>query len=310
MNDRPTLAELSALRVIAAHGSFTRAADELGHSQSTLSHMMRTLEARLGVRLLNRTTRSVSPTHVGERLIARLASIIGDLDDALGEIDDARDRPSGTLRITASDTVISQLVLTVVPAFLQRYPDVTLDLLANPEFIDIVAEGFDAGIRLGEAVPMDMVAVRFGPPARMLAVASPEYFQKHPIPQTPDDLAHHTCIRSRTPAGRPYRWEFESQGHAIDMNVPGKLVLNRTEHMIAAALQGFGIAFVPKLLIRPHLADGSLVPVLTDWSPEYPGLFLYYPGHRHVHASLKAFIDCIRTVPLYPAYPDAAKIHI
>jgi len=307
MNDRPTLAELIALRVIAAHGSFTRAAGELELSQSTLSHMMRTLEARLGVRLLNRTTRSVSPTNAGERLIGRLASILGALDDALAEIDDAREQPNGTLRITASDTVVSQLVLTVVPEFLRRYPEVTLDLVANPEFIDIVADGFDAGIRLGEAVPMDMIAVRFGRPARMLAVGSPGYFRDHPKPRTPDDLIHHACIRSRTPAGRAYRWEFERQGLPLNISVPGKLVLNRTEHMVAAALQGFGIAFVPKLLVRQHLVDGSLVPVLTEWCPEYPGLFLYYPGRRHVPASLKAFIECLRTAPLYPEFPKVAK---
>jgi len=189
MNGRPTLAELTALRAIAAQGSFTRAAEELELSQSTLSHMMRTLESRLGVRLLHRTTRRVSPTEAGERLIIRLGSILGELDDALAELDEARDRPSGTLRITASDTVVAQLVGTVVPHFLARNPAVTLDLVSDPAFVDIVGGGFDAGIRLGQAVPTDMVAVRFGPQARMLAVASLDYLRGCVEPETPNDLA-------------------------------------------------------------------------------------------------------------------------
>ncbi len=297
MNEQPSLAELKALAAIVRHRSFRRAADELGMAPSTISHIVSGLEGRIGTRLLNRTTRSVSPTQAGERLVARLRPILQDLDDALAEIDAARDQPRGTLRLTASETVSMLLVQSIIPAFLERFPEMAVDLVAQPAFVDIVAEGYDAGFRLGEAVPLDMVAVRVGGPSRMLPVAAPSYLASRERPTTPDDLARHVCIRSRTPNGRLYKWEFERHGHAIAMDVSGPLMLNRTELMVEAALGGLGIAFVPQRLAAPHLETGKLRALLEEWCPAYPGLFLYYPGHRQVPAGLRAFIDLLKSLP-------------
>ncbi|MFG1398201.1 LysR family transcriptional regulator [Roseixanthobacter pseudopolyaromaticivorans] len=295
MNDQPTLLELRALAAIVRHRSFRKAADEMEMAPSTISHMITGLETRIGTRLLNRTTRSVSATQAGAQLVARLQPILGDLDRALAEVDAARERPSGLLRLTASETVSMLLVQTILPRFLETFPEMTVDLVAEPAFVDIVAEGFDAGFRLGEAVPRDMVAVRFGGPSRMLAVASPVYLEGRRPPVTPDDLARHICIRSRTPGGRPYKWEFERHGHALTVDVGGPLMLNRTELMIEAALRGLGLAFVPERLAQPHLDGGALQAVLQDWCPSYPGIFLYYPGHRQVPPGLRAFIDLLKT---------------
>jgi len=294
-NDRPTLTELRALSAIATHRSFRKAADALEMAPSTLSHLMTGLERRLCTRLLNRTTRSVSTTEAGTRLVTRLRPILDDLDGVLGEVNAARDLPSGRLRITASETVSMMLVQMVVPIFLEHYPEMELDLVAEPAFVDIVAEGYDAGFRLGESVPLDMVAVRFGSPSRMLAVAAPSYLQGREPPRTPDDLKRHRCIRSRTPNGRPYRWEFEQHGQAsMTVEVSGPLTLNRTEIMAEAALRGLGIAFIPEQVAKPYLMSGSLCALLEDWCPRYPGMFLYYPGHRHVPAGLRAFIEVVK----------------
>lgn len=282
------------MAAVARHRSFRKAADELGLAASTVSHLLTGLEARIGARLLNRTTRSVAPTPVGERLVDRVTSILLDLDGALADVDAAREQPVGVLRITASETVSMLLMRSIVPDFLASYPQVTLDLVADPSFVDIVAEGFDAGIRLGEAVPRDMVAVRFGGPSRMLAVASPAYLRRRAPPVTPYELAAHCCIRSRTPAGRPYRWEFERHGEAVVVDVPGQLVLNRTELMTKAALAGVGISFVPASVAEPFLREGALVPLLEEWCPQYPGLFLFYPGHRHVPLVLRTFINVLK----------------
>ncbi|MDQ7982328.1 LysR family transcriptional regulator [Paraburkholderia sp. SARCC-3016] len=294
MNAQPTLAELRALAAIAANRSFSKAADELELAASTLSHMMRGLEERLGMRLLNRTTRSVSPTQAGERLVAQIRPILQDLDNVFADIDAARDRPRGLLRLTASETVSMLLINAVIPAFLERYPEMAVDLVAEPAFVDIVAEGYDAGFRLGDAVPRDMVAVRFGKTSRMLPVASPAYLEGRARPRTPDDLSAHVCIRSRTPNGKPYKWEFARRGHAVEIDVQGPLMLNRTELMLAAALRGLGIAFVPERLAQPHLDEGTLCSLLEAWCPTYPGLFLYFPGHRQVPAGLRAFIEVLK----------------
>jgi DNA-binding transcriptional LysR family regulator len=295
MNDRPELSNLTAFAAIATHRSFRKAADGLGLSPSTLSHMMKALEQSMGVRLLHRTTRSVSPTEAGERLFARLQPVLRDLDSALSEVDGFRDRPSGTLRINANEAAARMLLAGVVPAFLARYPDMTLDLVSEGRLIDIVAEGFDAGIRLGEAVPQDMVAVRFGGDVRFLAVASPAYLDGRTL-QTPDDLKDHACIRFRLPSGKPYRWEFERHRQELAIDVPGPLILDHPELMLEAALGGLGIAYVPARLADGHIARGALVSVLDDWCPAIPGLFLYYPGHRHVPPGLRAFIDVLRQV--------------
>jgi len=290
----PTITELKALVAISRHRSFRRAADELGMASSTISHMMTGLEARLGTRLFNRTTRSVSATEAGEQLIERIAPLLRDLDIALIEVDAGRVQPSGLLRLTASETVSMILVQTVIPSFQALYPDVTIDLVAQPAFVDIVEEGFDAGFRLGEAVPLGMIAVRFGPPSRMIAVASPAYLRDRAEVKTPDDLKAHRCIKSRSPAGRPFKWEFEHQGNALSVDVPGNLTLNRTELMLEAAVKGLGIGYVPERLAANYIRDSRLVALLQDWCPTYPGLYLYYPGRRHVPAKLRAFIDVLK----------------
>jgi len=294
MNSRPALADLTALSAIVAHRSFRKAADELGLSPSTLSHTIRTLEAAMGVRLLHRTTRSVSPTEAGERLVARLRPVLRDLDEALGEVDAFRHRPSGTVRINTSETAARLLVQAVVPAFLARHPEVALDIVTDGALVDIVAQGFDAGIRLGESLPQDMVAVRFGGPARFVAVAAPAYLARHPAPRVPDDLRHHACIRVRMPSGKPYRWEFARHGQALEIDVDGPLTLDHVVLMVEAAADGLGIAYVPDRAAQPWLADGRLVEVLSDWCPTIPGLFLYYPGARLVPPGLRAFIAVLR----------------
>ncbi|WDZ95773.1 LysR family transcriptional regulator [Herbaspirillum sp. WKF16] len=295
MNE-PSLSELKALACIATHRSFRKAADELELAPSTLSHMMRGLEDRMGTRLLNRTTRSVSPTQAGERLVAKIRPILQDLERVLAEVDASRDRPSGLLRLTASETVSMLLIQEVIPTFLTQYPEMEVDLVAEPALVDIVAEGYDAGFRLGENVARDMVAVRFGGTSRMIPVASPSYLKGRIAPTTPDDLAGHICIRSRTPNGRPYKWEFSRNGESMALEVPGHIMLNRTELMLEAALQGLGIAFVPERIARAHLDTGVLLPLLRDWCPSYPGLFLYYPGHRQVPAGLRAFIEVLKSL--------------
>ncbi len=296
MNERPGLSELSALAAVAAHRSFRKAADELHLSPSSLSHMIRALEVRVGVRLLHRTTRSVSATEAGQRLVARLQPVLRDLDLALEEVDRFRSRPSGTLRINSAEGPARLLLATVVPRFVARHPEMSLDLVTEGRLVDIVAEGFDAGIRLGEAVPQDMVAVRFGGTVRFVAVASPGYLLGRNAPQTPDDLARHACIRFRLRSGRLFRWEFAQHGQELTIEVPGPLILDHVELMAEAAEAGLGIAYVPEHTAQPFLAAGRLVTVLDDWCPRIPGLFLYYPGHRQVPPGLRAFIDVLKEV--------------
>lgn len=294
MNSRPSLADLTAFMAIVAHRNFRQAAEELGLSPSTLSHVMRTLETNIGVRLLHRTTRSVSPTEAGARLAERLRPALRDLDLALEEIDAFRGRPSGTLRINSSEIAARLLLRSVVPTFLARNPEMALDLVTEGRLVDIVAEGFDAGIRLGEAVPQDMIAVPFGGETRFLAVAAPAYLATRAPLATPDDLKHHLCIRQRLPSGKLYRWEFEKNGQELAVDVPGALTLDHPELMVEAAERGLGVAYLSDRIASPYLERGTLVSVLDDWLPRIPGLFLYYPGHRHVPPGLRAFIDVLR----------------
>ncbi len=293
---KPSLSDLTALVAISTHRSFRKAADELCLSPSTLSHMMRTLEASMGVRLLHRTTRSVSPTEAGERLITRLRPVLRNLDEALEEVDGFRGRPSGTLRINAGEIAARLLLRSVVPVFLARFPEMSLDLVTEGRLVDIVAGEFDAGFRLGEAVPRDMIAVRFGGETRFVAVASPDYLAAHEAPLTPDDLKQHACIRVRLPSGKPFRWEFAKHGQEMAVEVPGALTLDHTELMAEAAAAGLGIAYVSDRAARPYIERGALATVLDDWCPAIPGLFLYYPGHRHVPAGLRAFIEVMKEV--------------
>ncbi|MEP7186644.1 MAG: LysR family transcriptional regulator [Rhodanobacter sp.] len=294
MSQRPNLDLLGAFAAIVAHRSFRKAADELGLAPSTLSHMMRTLEADMGVRLLHRTTRSVSATEAGARLLDRLQPVLRELDLALKEVDSFRGRPSGNLRINTNSVGARQLLQQAVPAFLDRYPEMNIDLVTEGRLVDIVAEGFDAGVRLGEAIPQDMIAVRLGGTARFVSIASPGYLKTHTRPKTPDDLRQHTCIRIRMPSGKRYRWEFEKRGQAISVDVPGSLTLDHLELMAESAARALGIAYLPEHIAAPWIARGELAVVLADWCPVIPGLFLYYPGHRHVPAGLQAFIEVLK----------------
>ena len=291
---KPTLADLTAFSTVATHRSFRRAADALGVSRSSLSHAMRALERDLGIRLLNRTTRSVSPTEAGEQLLRRLTPVLRELDEALDTVADEGGPPTGTLRINANEGAVRLLLENVVPRFLARYPGMALDLVAEGRLVDIVEQGFDAGVRLGEALPQDMVAVQLGDELRFVAVAAPSYLAERPRPVAPDDLAQHCCIRNRLPSGKLYRWEFAKQGQEVVINVPGALTLDNIGLMIEAAANGLGIAYVPEPAARAWLDEGRLVTVLDDWCPVIPGLYLYYPGHRHVPAGLRAFIEVLR----------------
>jgi DNA-binding transcriptional LysR family regulator len=293
---RPSLAELISFATVAAHKSFRQAADELRVSPSTLSHTIRTLETRLGVRLLHRTTRSVAMTEVGQALLLRVQPLVKDLDTALGDIDTYRSKPSGTLRINSNFAGARVLLHLAVPKFLARYPEMHLDLVTEGRLVDIVAEGFDAGIRLAESVPKDMVAVAFGGTGRFVAVAAPAYLQKRGVPKVPLDLLQHSCIRYRMRNGRVYHWEFERRGQAEAVDVPGRLTLDEDRLMLAAAIEGVGIAFVPQSAASDAIASRKLCVVLDDWCPQFPGLCLYYPGHRQVPAGLRAFVDVLKKV--------------
>ncbi|MFW2344452.1 MAG: LysR family transcriptional regulator [Brevundimonas mediterranea] len=292
--DEVSLTDLRAFVAVARHRSFRGAADTLGVSRSSLSHALRALERRLGVRLLHRTTRSVALTEAGARLLERLSPALGELDDMLDAVRSDAGALSGPLRINANEGGARWLIRHVVPDFVRAHPAVRLDLVTEGRLVDIVAEGFDAGVRLVEAVPQDMIAVPFGGRQRFIAVASPAYVEAHGRPATPEDLNRHRCIRQRLPSGKLYRWEFERGDAAIAIEVDGALGLDHSGLMVEAALEGVGIAFVPETFARAALADGRLEILLGDWSPPFPGLCLYYAGRRHVPAPLKAFIAAVR----------------
>lgn len=293
---KPTLSDLNAFLAVCAHRSFRKAADELCVAPSTLSHSLRSLERELGVRLLNRSTRSVSPTEAGSRLADQLRPALHDVERALADVVAFGSRPSGTLRISAGASAARILLADVVPELRRAYPEVTLDLVAEGALVDIVDQGFDAGIRLHEAVPQDMIAIPLGGEMRFLAVASPAYLDGRTVPRSPADLAHHQCIQFRLRSGRIFRWEFEKHGEEVAIDVPGTLILDSHGLMIEAAVADMGIAYVPESVARPHLKIGSVVTVLEDWCPYLPGLYLYYSGHRHVPPALRALIDTIRSL--------------
>ncbi|MEO3727441.1 LysR family transcriptional regulator [Pseudomonas syringae] len=290
----PSTADLSIFLCIAQHLNFSRAAVDLGLTPSALSHSLRALENRLGVRLFNRTTRSVALTEAGERLYARLKPAFRDIDDALEDLNHFRDKPSGNLRITAGRQACELVLLPIAGAFLQAYPDIRLEVVESDALLDIVAAGFDAGVRFGNRLEADMVSLPIGPTLRSVVVASPAFLERHAAPQKPEDLHALPCIRHRFPSGALYRWEFERGGIVQEIEVNGPLTLGDVSLMIGPALQGLGLAYVFEDMAREHLASGRLVQVLADWCPYYPGLHLYYPSRRHVPAPLKAFIDFAR----------------
>ncbi|MGV6875531.1 LysR family transcriptional regulator [Pseudochelatococcus sp. B33] len=286
--------DLAIFLTIARHRSFRKAADEIGVTSSALSHALRALEEHLGVRLLNRTTRSVALTEAGERLRARIAPAFRDIDDALDDLNTFRDTPTGTLRINAARASTQIILLPTVTRFLTAYPGVNVDIVVNNAFVDMVSEGFDAGVRFGEVVARDMIAVPLGPPQRSAYVASPDFFRRHPKPATPEELKGLPCIRFRFESGRYYAWEFERDGVELAVEVDGQLTLGEQDLAVQAALDGAGIAFAFEAQVRELVAQGRLVRVLEDWCPSYPGFYLYYPSRRQLPATLRAFVDFAR----------------
>ncbi|MDH4556932.1 LysR family transcriptional regulator [Pseudomonas sp. BN417] len=287
-------ADLGIFLSIAAHLSFSRAAIELGLSPSALSHALRALEERLGVRLFNRTTRSVALTEAGERLYARIRPAFRDIDDALDDLNQFRETPSGTLRINAGRAAAQLVLLPLAARFLEAFPDVTLEISSDDALVDVVSGGFDAGVRFGERLQADMVSLPIGPYMRSVVVAAPEFFERHALPQKPEDLHGLPCIRHRFPSGNLYRWEFERGGMQLEIEVEGPLTLGDVGLMVGPALEGVGLAYVFEDMVAEHVAAGRLVQVLEDWCPYYPGLHLYYPSRRQVPATLKAFIEFAR----------------
>lgn len=289
-----SLSDLRAFALVARYRSFQKAADAFGASRSSLSHALKGLERQLGVRLLHRTTRSVAVTDDGERLLQRLVPLLRELDELLDAVSHGQDELVGTLRINASKGGARWLLRHAVPMFQQRHPRVELDLVAEGQLVDIVGEGFDAGVRLADSVPKDMVSVPFGNDVRFVAVAAPDYVEAFGAPVTPADLRSHRCIRQRLPSGKRYRWEFEKGTQQFALDVPGMLSLDDNDLMVEAAADGLGIAYVPESFARPALDSGALVLLLEDWTPASPGLCLYYASYRHVPAPLKAFIAIVR----------------
>ncbi len=285
---------LTVFLAVATHRSFHAAAVELEVTPSAVSHSVKNLEQRLAVRLFNRTTRSVSLTDAGEQLAAKLRPALSSISNALQEVDDFRGTPSGTVRINASEGAVRMVLRPLLARFLAAYPQVHLDIVCDGKLSDIIADGFDAGIRLADAVPQDMVAIRVSEPVRFAVIAAPEYFAAHGRPMVPQDLLRHNCIRFRFDSGAIYRWEFERHGFAESINVTGPLTLTDQPLMVDAAIDGIGIAFVPDHLAIEALRAGRLERALEEWCPSYPGLCLYYSGHRHVSNGLKALISCIR----------------
>ncbi|ESY47591.1 LysR family transcriptional regulator [Mesorhizobium sp. RSR380A] len=280
---------------VARERSFTRAAAKLGTSQSTLSSTIKELEARLGVRLLTRTTRSVSPTEAGERLFQSLVPRFEEIESDLASLVAFRDKPSGTVRITLSDHALQTTVWPKLQPLLNDNPDVRVELYSDNGMKNIVEERFDAGVRLGESIDRDMIAVRIGPDWRLVAVASPDYFSRHPVPTVPQDLVDHDCINMRQATfGGLYAWEFARDGRDLRVRVEGQLTFNSSIPMIEAATSGFGIAYVPENLVSHHIAEGRLRLVLDDWSPPFAGYHLYYPSRRQLSPAMAVIIDALR----------------
>lgn len=292
---REELVDLNAFLTVAEEQSFTRAAARLGTSQSSLSHTMRRLEARLGVRLLTRTTRSVAPTAAGERLLGTLRPALESIGAELQSLGELREKPVGTIRITTSDHAANTVLWPVLERFLPNYPDIHVELSIDSSFTDIVTERFDAGVRLGEALAKDMVAVRIGPDLRMAVVGAPSYLAANPAPRTPHDLAAHNCINLRMLSGGGlYAWELEKKGREVRVRVDGQLAFNTTTMIVRAAEAGFGLGFVMENQVGQQLADGRLVRVLEDWSPPFTGYHLYYPSRRQPSAAFSLLVEALR----------------
>ena len=292
---RANINDLIAFSMVAKEQSFTRAAAKLGVSQSALSHAIRGLEERLGVRLLTRTTRSVAPTEAGQQLLERVAPRLAEIEDELTAITELKDKPAGTIRITAAEHAANTVLWPKLEKFLPDYPDIKVEVTIDYGLRDIVSDRFDAGIRLGEQVDKDMIAVRIGPDFRMAVVATPSYIADKNAPLTPHDLQQHSCINLRLPTlGGIYAWEFEKAGRPLRVRVDGELILNSNAQIKKAVLAGFGMALVPEDNVREELKSGELVEFLQDWCPEFPGYYLYYPSRRQHTSAFALLVDALR----------------
>src|SRR5437667_5549880 len=292
---RENVNDLLAFLAVARERSFTKAAAKLGVSQSALSHTIRGLEARLGLRLLTRTTRSVSPTEAGERLLQTVGHRFEEIEAELESLSELREKPAGTIRISAGEHAVNAILSPALMKFLPRYPDIKVEITVDHSLIDIVAQRYDAGVRSGEQVAKDMIAVRIGPDMRMAVVGAPSYFAKRSPPKKPQDLTDHNCINLRLPTyGGLYAWEFERGDRELKVRVEGQLVLNGTTQMLNAALAGFGLACVPEGMVELQVAKGLLKRVLEDWCPPYPGYHLYYPSRRQSSPAFALLVDALR----------------
>jgi DNA-binding transcriptional LysR family regulator len=289
--NRAHLSQLAVLATVAQCGSFRGAARELAIAPSAVSHAVSSLEARLGVRLLSRSTRSVAPTEEGAQLLERLRPALSEIDLALETAIEARDRPAGNLRLTVPRTAAQLTLAPRLGAFAQAFPDIVLEIVVEDRFTDVVEGGFDAGVRLGESLQRDMIAVRIGPSIRGAVVAAPSYFETMPRPLHPRDLAGHRCVRFRFSSGVLYRWEFEKDGEELEIAVEGPLIVGEDRLNVEAAINGAGLTFVFEGYVREAISDGRLVRVLEDWCPPFDGFFVYYPSRRQMRPALRAFVD-------------------
>ncbi|MGH8492258.1 MAG: LysR family transcriptional regulator [Moraxellaceae bacterium] len=292
---RRNLNDLLYFVTVAREGSFTRAAAQLGVTQSALSQAISGLETRLQIRLLTRTTRSVSPTVAGERLLQAIGHRFDEIESELDVLTELRDKPAGTVRITCGDHVLRTTLLPKLAPLMREYPDIQVEFDVNYGFRDIVADRFDAGVRLGDTIDKDMIALPIGPKLRMAAVASPDYFAANPPPKTPSDLTGHRCINIRFPThGGLYVWEFENKGQQLNVRVEGQAIFNTTPPIVTAALEGLGIAFLPEEEFAPHIEEGRLVRVLEDWCTPFAGYYLYYPSRRQPSPAFSLVVGALR----------------
>jgi DNA-binding transcriptional LysR family regulator len=289
--------DLFAFVAVAKERSFTKAAAKLGVSQSALSHSIRGLEERLGVSLLTRTTRSVAPTEAGERLLGAVSPRLEEIDTELAALSELRSKPAGTIRITTGEHAAQSILWPALAKLLPDYPDIKVEIIVDYGLTDIVAERYDAGVRLGEQVARDMIAVRIGPEMRMAVVAAPSYFAKRKRPRTPQELTAHTCINLRLPTyGGLYAWEFEKGGRELKVRVDGQFVFNNIGLILDAASAGFGLGYLPEDQVKAHLAKGRLIQILSDWCPPFPGYHLYYPSRRQPAPAFALLVDALRYV--------------
>jgi len=287
--------DLAAFAVVARERSFTRAAAKLRVSPSALSQTVRNLEERLGIRLLTRTTRSVASTEAGERLLRTVAPRFEEIEVELAALSELRDKPAGTVRITAGEHPAISILQPALKRFLPDYPDIQVEIIIDYGLTDIVAEGFDAGVRMGEQVAKDMIAVSIGPQMRMAVVASPGYFERYPPPKTPQDMTAHKCINTRLPTyGGVFSWGLEKKGREVKVRGEGQLIFNSLAMRLSSALDGLGVAYMPEDQVLPYVADGRLVRVLEDWCPWFPGYHLYYPSRRQQSPALALLADFLR----------------